>query len=181
MRTIVVLIAVSLLAAAPVFAADDMPPAGADPAAMMGGPMMGWMMGPGAPIPYQPMARPVYGMGMPGMTMPMGYPGAAAAPYGGYGYGPGYMMGLGMMRFGMGPGMIRGLGMSGYIGHEAVQKFLDETKELRKQLHDLMFDYAEILRQPKIDREKRIEIENKIQALRQQVYEKAPRYQFWPY
>jgi len=155
-----------------------------------GGPMgaPGMMSGQGAM--GMPMAGPMMGAPMMGgqgmaMGMPMaGTPmmaGGMMSPYVPYAYGPGTMMGLGMMRFGMGPGMIRGLGLSGYLSNEAVQKFLDETKDLRKELHDLMFDYAEVLRQPKVDREQRIAIENKIQALRQRIYEKAPRYQFWPY
>ncbi len=135
-------------------------------AGMMGMPMMGaGMMGQGMPM---------MGQGMMGMPMMM-------TPYAAYAYGPGTMMGLGMMRFGMGPGMIRGLGASGYLGNEAVQEFLDATRDLRKQLHGLMFEYTEVLRQPEVDRQKRIAIENKIQSLRQRIYEKAPRYQFWPY
>ncbi len=149
---------------------------------MMGMPMMGGQGMAGMPMMggQGMMGMPMMmGMGMPmmggGMMMPM------MTPYAAYAYGPGTMMGLGMMRFGMGPGMIRGLGASGYLGNEAVQKFLDETRDLRKQLHNLMFEYTEVLRQPTIDRQKRIAVENKIQALRQRIYEKAPRYQFWPY
>jgi len=92
--------------------------------------------------------------------------------------GPGAMMGQGMMQFGMGPGMIRGLGVMGYIPSEKFQQFFDETKLHRKELNGLMFDYAELLRQPKIDPKERIDLENKILALRQKVYDKAPRYQW---
>ena len=97
-----------------------------------------------------------------------------------YRSGPGIMMGEGMMQFGMGPGMIRGVGVTGYISSEAFQKFFDETRELRKELNGLMFDYAELLRQAKQDPAERIKIENKIMALRQKVYDNAPRYQ-WPF
>ena len=90
------------------------------------------------------------------------------------------MMGQGMTQFGMGPGMIRGIGVMGYIPSEAFQKFFKDTRKLRKELNGLMFDYAEMLREPTQDPEKRIKMENKIMALRQQVYDKAPRYQ-WPF
>ena len=56
------------------------------------------------------------------------------------------------------------------------QKFFDETREMRKELNGLMFDYAEILRKPKQDPAERIKMEGKIMALRQRVYDKAPRY-----
>lgn len=153
---------------------------------MNAGPGMGFPMGfqgRGGPQGGGPSAMAGYGGGY-GYGYGRGV--GPGTPYGGmqgnndYMIGPGAMMGQGMVQMGMGPGMIRNLGVLGYIPNEALQKFFDETKVLRKQLHDLMFDYAELLRQPKIDREKRVEIENKIQALRQKVYEKAPRYQFLP-
>jgi hypothetical protein len=95
-----------------------------------------------------------------------------------YKSGPGMMMGQGMTQFGMGPGMIRGVGVMGYIPSETFQKFFDETRKMRKELNGLMFDYAEILRKPKQDPTERIKIESKIMALRQKVYDKAPRYQY---
>ena len=97
-----------------------------------------------------------------------------------YRSGPGMMMGQGMTQFGMGPGMIRGVGVMGYIPSETFQKFFDETRTMRKELNGLMFDYAEILRKPKQDPAERIKMEGKIMALRQKVYDKAPRYQ-WPF
>lgn len=97
-----------------------------------------------------------------------------------YNAGPGVMMGQGMMQFGMGPGMIRGVGAMGYISSEAFQKFFDDTREARKELHNLMFDYAELLRKPEYDATERVKIENKLMELRQKVYNHAPRYQ-WPF
>lgn len=117
-------------------------------------------------------APPAFGGGNlpfnPGMTGDTGY----------YNYGPGVMMGQGMMQFGMGPGMIRGIGGMGYISTEAFQKFFDETRDMRKELNGLMFDYAELLRQSKQDPAQRVKLENRILALRQKVYDKAPRYQY---
>lgn len=95
-----------------------------------------------------------------------------------YNYGPGVMMGQGMMQFGLGPGMVRGVGVMGYISTETFQKFFDETRELRKELNGLMFDYAELLRRPTVNQEERVKLENRIMELRQKVYDKAPRYQY---
>ncbi len=188
MKKTMILLAIMMGLAVPCLAADSgMAPPAANGTPMPSGMMPGMAPGmmPQAPMWGSPMGMPPGMMMNPGMgrgMMGAGPYGYAPGMMGGspYGYGPGYMMGQGMMRFGMGPGMIRGLGMMGYIPSEAFQKFFDETRTLRKELHDLMFDYAEVLRQPKIDREKRIELENKIQSLRQKIYEKAPRYQFWP-
>ncbi|RME65041.1 MAG: hypothetical protein D6778_06935, partial [Nitrospirae bacterium] len=57
--------------------------------------------------------------------------------------------------WGMGPGMMGGYG-PGYctgpgscFGPQAYdQKFLDETRDLRKQLHEKRFEYFEALRNP---------------------------------
>jgi len=123
---------------------------------------------------FNPGMRPGWGGSMqpvnPGMPSEPNY----------YNYGPGVMMGQGMMQFGMGPGMIRGIGGMGYISTEAFQKFFDETREMRKKLNGLMFDYAELLRKPDHDPAARVKIENEIMTLRQKVYDKAPRYQ-WPF
>ena len=113
----------------------------------MGPGMMGYGMGPG---------MMGYGMG-PGMMGGYGYGmgqhmmGTENHPCmsGGYGYG---MMGPGMMGnhgYGMGPGMM------GYYSPEQYekqfkenQKFFDDTRELRKKLHNLRFDFAEAQRNP---------------------------------
>lgn len=139
------------------------------------GPGLGGQGFPGyAPGPAQP---PPTGRGY-------GWGGAVPAPPvlnadpGYYNYGPGVMMGQGMMQFGLGPGMVRGAGVMGYISTEAFQKFFDETHDLRKELNSLMFDYAELLRKPAINQAERVKMENRIMELRQKVYDKAPRYQY---
>ena len=122
----------------------------------------------------------------PGMGYGQGWKGGRNYPTlpedyrGYYKSGPGMMMGQGMTQFGMGPGMIRGIGIMGYIPSETFQKFFDETRDMRKELNGLMFDYAELLRKPKQEPADRIKLESKIMALRQKVYDKAPRYQ-WPF
>ena len=118
-----------------------------------------------------------YGYGRQGGPYQGGGPGDSR---GYYKSGPGMMMGQGMTQFGMGPGMIRGIGVMGYIPSETFQKFFDETQNMRKELNGLMFDYAELLRKPKQDPADRIKLESQIMALRQKVYDKAPRYQ-WPF
>ncbi|MBU0675427.1 MAG: hypothetical protein KJ950_12350 [Proteobacteria bacterium] len=150
--------------------------------------MAPWMSrGPGVGGPgFQGNMNPGYsamGGGAPGGAAPgFGWSPQQQSPTGqGYFYnGPGVMMGQGMLQYGMGPGMIRGIGVMGYISTEAFQKFFDETKDLRRELNTLMFDYSEMLRDPKADSKERVNIENKIMGLRQQVYDKAPRYQ-WPF
>jgi len=87
-----------------------------------------------------------------------------------YGMGPGMMMGSGMgpgmmMGGGMGPGMMMGGGMGQMHRHmmeeygwgpgmnrfdspEQYEKFLDATKDMRKKMHDLRFEYGEMMRNP---------------------------------
>jgi hypothetical protein len=113
----------------------------------------GYGMGPGMMGGYGG-----YGMGPDMMGGGHGY-GMGPGMMGGYGMGPG-MMGLGMhhgMMGGYGCGM--GLGMMGYYSPEQYEKqfkenqdFLNETKELRKKMHALKFDYAEALRNPETDK-----------------------------
>ena len=61
------------------------------------------------------------------------------------------MMGSGMGMSG-GQHMMGGMGMSGMMmnfdDYEKRNKFLDETAETRKKLHDLMFEYMEAQRNP---------------------------------
>ena len=92
---------------------------------------------------FGPGIMPGYGMG-PGIM-------------GGYGMGPGMMPGFGMRHgYGMGYGMM-GMGGHGYCQgpdtmwnyrDEEFNKFLDETKETRRKLHDLRFEYGEMVRKP---------------------------------
>lgn len=127
---------------------------------------------------YAPPPAPVQGGRGYGWGGAVPAPPVMNADPGYYNYGPGVMMGQGMMQFGLGPGMVRGIGVMGYISTETFQKFFDETRELRKELNGLMFDYAELLRKPAVNQEERIKLENRIMELRQKVYDKAPRYQY---
>jgi hypothetical protein len=145
------------------------------------GMMRGGMMGYGG-----------YGMG-PGM-MGYGMMGPGMMGYGGYGMGPGMMgygncgmmgpgmmgrggygmMGRGMMGYGMmGPGMMRGYNR-GYDA-EAYKKFMDETRNLRKLLHDKKFEYFEAVRNPETTRETLSKLDKEIWDLQKQIYDKAPR------
>jgi hypothetical protein len=86
----------------------------------------------------------------------------------GYGMGP-CGTGQGMMRgYGMGPGM-----MQRNLSPETYRDFFDQTRELRKQLHDLRFDYQEALRSPEDQGKNISELEQKMFDLQQQIREKA--------
>ena len=114
------------------------------------------------------------------------YCGQYIGPYGGRGMGSGrmrgYGMGPGMMGdYGMGPGMVEGYGMGpgmmgpGYYNQsEECQKFLDETAELRKELHDKRFEYMEALRNPKTTIETDAKLRKKIDDLQEKISKKAP-------
>ena len=122
-----------------------------------------------------------YGYGMnPGMMM------------GGYGYGMGpSMMGTGQHPcitggYGYGMGhheMMHGYsgypGMMGYYSPEQYEKqykeqqeFLNETKELRKKLHMLKFDFAEAQRDPDTKREELEKLNTEMENTWKQIYEK---------
>ncbi len=99
---------------------------------------------------------------------------AVAHGPGGWGYGMGAwgMMGPGHM---MGPGYWGG-GPGSCIGPAVYdQKFLDETRDLRKQLHDKRFEYFEALRNPKTTPETIEKLEKEIYNLQQKLIAKAPR------
>ncbi len=135
----------------------------------------GMMMGPG--MGYGMMGG--YGMG-PGM---MGY-----GAYPGFGYGmmgctaPGMMMAPGMMgmmhnmMMGGGYGMGYGMGprMMGYGYSKEFQKFLDETRQLRRLLNEKRFDYFEALRNPETKPETITKLRKEILDLKNKIYEKAP-------
>ncbi len=136
---------------------------------------------------------------MPGMMYPgmMGgcRMGMGSGMMGGYGMGPrmmeGYGMGPGTMGnygYGMGPGMRdgncdcrrhmhgnrHGYGMGrSSADREKFGKFLDETRELRKKLYMLRFDYREMLRNPETTLKEKMEMEKKMFDLGQQIQEKA--------
>ena len=135
----------------------------------------------------------------PGDMSDMMYPGMM----GGFGMGPGMMMGgcgmgPGMMDgYGMGPGMMGNYGygmgpkmMGGRHGcgqhmrsdcygygrsqedHEKFRKVMDETREMRKKLVLLQFDYREMLRNPDTTLKEKMEMERKMFELQQQIQEK---------
>ena len=140
---------------------------------MMGG-NYGYGMGP-------QMMTGGYGYGMgPSMMGNYGY-GIGPGMMGGYGMGPGMMGGYG---YGMHPGMMMGgygmgPGMMGYYSPEQYEKkfnlhqeFLNETKDLRKKLHSLKFDFAEAQRDPTTKREDLEKINAKMEDTWKQIYEK---------
>jgi len=65
-----------------------------------------------------------------------------------------------------------GFGMWGYNA-ERYQKFLNETADLRKELHNKRFEYFEALRNSKTKTETVTELEKEIQELQGKIYEKA--------
>ena len=114
--------------------------------------------------------------------------GAAAFAYGpgwwgggsmmgrGMGYGMmGGSMGPGMMGYGMGPGMMGGGYGPGrsYATNAYDRKFLDETKNLRKQLNGKRFEYFEALRNPKTTPDTIAKLEKEITELQKNIYAKA--------
>jgi hypothetical protein len=121
---------------------------------MMGQGMMGYggyggMMGPGMMGHHNMM----HGMMGPGM---MGY--------GGYG-----MMNPGMMGYGKGPGT-----MGGY-NYEANQKFLSDTADLRKELHNKKFEYFEAARNPDTKPDTVKNLEKEIWDLQKKISDKWQR------
>jgi hypothetical protein len=108
------------------------------------------------------------------------YGGHMGPGYGNHmGYGGGYMMGPGYgnhMGYGYGGGMM-GPGYGPMYGYqsEAGQKFLDETKDLRKELNAKQFEYREAVRNPKTDEKTITKLEKEITDLQDRINEKAPR------
>jgi hypothetical protein len=98
--------------------------------------------------------------------------GALTYAHGPGGWGGGNMMGQGYGTHMMGPG---GGHMMGWSGSGYDQKFLDETREQRRELHDKKFAYFEALRDPNTTPETKTKLENEIQELQETIREKAPR------
>jgi len=84
------------------------------------------------------------------------------------GYGMGYGMHPGMMSGGM-PHMYPGAG--GNVDKQ--REFLKETSQLRKKLHDLMFDYMEAQWNPETKPEQLEKLGRETQKLQQELYEKS--------
>ncbi|TKB28444.1 hypothetical protein FCL47_02875 [Desulfopila sp. IMCC35006] len=102
-------------------------------------------------------------------------------------------MGAGMMGDGrgMGPGMMDNQrGYNNSLGgvrfgpngsqngwtSENYQKFLNDTVQLRKEMHDKRFDYQEARRDPKTTKTQLAEIEKAVIDLRYKIEEKADQY-----
>jgi hypothetical protein len=164
------------------------PPSQATPH-MMGG--YGYNMGPHMMPSYGyamgPHMMGGYGYNMgPQMMPPYGYAmGPHMMPSYGYTMGPPMMgeHGLGMhhMMGGWGHHPIHQMmggwnvppctGVQGpYKTSEEYTKFLDATKEERKRMHGLMFDYGEAMRGPEPDREKLQAMETEINELREKIF-----------
>lgn len=109
----------------------------------------------------------------------MGSSGHHYGMMGGSGDYYGRMSGQGMMMGG--PGMMGGntgydcpgAALSGRdtANAELNQKYFDETAQLRKQMHDLRFEYNEAYRNPQTTREVLTSLEQKMNDLRNQMYE----------
>ena len=135
---------------------------------MMGPGMMGYggygMMGQGH----------MGGYGMMGPGQMRGMMGPGMMGYGGYG-----MMGQGHMGGMMGYG--KGYGKQGYDAEsykkyqEDYQRFMEETADLRKQMHNKKFEYSEAIRNPDTKRETVMNLEKEIRDLQWKIYEKSPR------
>ncbi len=89
----------------------------------------------------------------------------------GYGHG-GYGMGYGYGGHMMGPGY--GGHMYGERGGYD-QKFLAETADLRKELHNKKFEYFEAVRNSETDSSTITKLEKEIREIQEKIYEKAPR------
>ena len=124
-------------------------------------------MGPGMMMGQGGMGPGMMGM-MRGGMMGQGDMEPCMMMGGGAGMGPGMMMGgMGMGPCGqMGPGM-------GNINPEDQQKYLDATKELRKQLNDKQFEYAEAVRNPKADKKALLQKRKELWEIQQKIHAKA--------
>jgi len=102
--------------------------------------------------------------------------------YMGGGMGMCGMMGKGMGMAGhagkgmgmMGCGMVMGMGYDSPGYESRMKKFLDDTVDLRREIHARMFDYHEALRNDEATGDDIVELEKKIYDLQEQVRDKAP-------
>lgn len=105
--------------------------------------------------------------------------GALAFAHGPGGWGGGQMMGPGyggghMMGPGYGGHMMGMMGRGG-PGYGTDWKFLDETTDLRRELHNKRFEYFEANRDPQTDAKTLAKLEKEIRVMQEKMYEKAPR------
>jgi len=128
--------------------------------------------------PYGMMGYGGYGMmGAGGCGMMGGHGmGPGMMGQGGYGMGSG-MMGHHQMMHGSAAGMMGGCGMgSGMMrGFDTKEydKFMNDTKDLRKKLHDKKFEYIETMRQPDTTRKTMLLLQEEMYDLQKQIYEKS--------
>jgi len=54
------------------------------------------------------------------------------------------------------------------------EKYMDDTTDLRKKLHDKEFEYFEIIRKRDVKRKTIMDLEKEMRDLQWQIYEKAP-------
>lgn len=87
--------------------------------------------------------------------------------YGGHMMGPGY------------GGHMGGWTGQRYVAEQADQKFLDETADLRKDLHEKRFEYFEAQRDPDTTTKTLAKLEKEIYELQEKIYKDAPRKAFW--
>ncbi len=104
--------------------------------------------------------------------------GTLAFAHGPGGWGGGHMMGPGYSGgHMMGPGYrghMGGWSCLGYGTGQTDQKFLDETADLRRELHNKKFEYAEAVRNPNTKPSTIRKLEKEIYELEDKIYEKSP-------
>jgi hypothetical protein len=78
--------------------------------------------------------------------------------------------------WGLAPGWGHGQGLMGipYQWYPQCMDFLDDTKELRRELVLKQFEYFEAARMPEVDTEEVIRLEGEIAELRDKILKKAP-------
>lgn len=85
------------------------------------------------------------------------------------------MIGGGMMGGGMGQmGMMGPMGMSQSGSPEEMRTFFEETSAMRKELHDLRFQYGEKMRDPDTTIGELQDMRERMQELHAKIMEKAP-------
>jgi hypothetical protein len=136
---------------------------------MMGG--YGYGMSPQIMGGYGYGMHPGMMMGSYGMGPSMMGTGQYPCTTGGYGYGMGHHQ---MMHGYTGyPGMMGHYPPEHYEKHyKEHQEFLNETKDLRKKMHTLKFDFAEVQRYPNTKRGDLEKLNNEMERIWKQIYEK---------
>ncbi len=117
-----------------------------------------------------------------------GMGGGSGGHMSGQGYGSGHMSGYGMTgpggHMGTGNGGHMGQGYGGHMGDrtgpgygtgQTDQKFLDDTADLRKELHNKRFTYNEASRNPDTTMGQLRNMEKEMFELEGKIYEKSPR------